>query len=420
MIQRLKPKSEFNRNVLTLMTGTTIAQAIPVAITPILTRIYTPEDFGLLALFVAVTMVFGSIINARYELAIILPEKDEEAINIAALCLFIAIAISLLLQMLIVIFNREILILLDNEKIGFWLYFVPLSTFMIGLFNILKYLNTRKKFYKDISRASIYKSVSMSFIQIVIGFIKSGTSGLILGQIISQFTSNFHLTKNVLKGFSIKSVSFKLISYLALRYSKFPKFSLWAGLANTSSIQITNILISSVYSISTLGFYSITQRALEMPASVISRAAGQVFFQEATYEKRTTGATIKSFRSALKNLFIVGFIVYSILFFVVEDLFAIFFGESWRVAGSYAQILIPVYFIKFFVSPLTIMNIIFEKNKVGMYWQFLLLLLNIIVIMTAYLLNFNFEDYLNLMVFVIGVHYLIMLFIVSRYNYIKN
>jgi O-antigen/teichoic acid export membrane protein len=85
MIRRLKPKSEFGRNVLTLMTGTTIAQSIPVAITPILTRLYTPEDFGLLAVFVALTAILGSIANGRYELAIMHPEKDEESINIAAL-----------------------------------------------------------------------------------------------------------------------------------------------------------------------------------------------------------------------------------------------------------------------------------------------------------------------------------------------
>ena len=89
MLNKLKPKSEFTRNVLTLMTGTTIAQAIPIVISPILTRIYTPEDFGLFALFIAITSVFGSIATGRYELAIMLPNKDENAINILALGLII-------------------------------------------------------------------------------------------------------------------------------------------------------------------------------------------------------------------------------------------------------------------------------------------------------------------------------------------
>ena len=99
-------KSEFNRNVLTLMTGTTIAQAIPIAITPILTRIYTPEDFGVFALFIAIASIFGTIVNGRYELAIMLTRKDEDAINIFALGFIITFVISLILLILVLVFNN--------------------------------------------------------------------------------------------------------------------------------------------------------------------------------------------------------------------------------------------------------------------------------------------------------------------------
>ena len=110
MIQLLKPKSEFNRNILTLMTGSTIANAIPVAISPILTRIYSPEDFGLLALFLAVTTIFGTIVNGRYELAIMLPKKDEDAINIVALGFVIMSLITLILFVIVIIFNEKLFI----------------------------------------------------------------------------------------------------------------------------------------------------------------------------------------------------------------------------------------------------------------------------------------------------------------------
>jgi len=97
MKSKLKPKSEFSRNVLTLMTGTTIAQAIPIAISPILTRIYTPEDFGVFALFIAIVGFFSVIASARYEQAILIPKKDEDAINIFALGFIIICSISLFL-----------------------------------------------------------------------------------------------------------------------------------------------------------------------------------------------------------------------------------------------------------------------------------------------------------------------------------
>ena len=131
MLKRFKPKSEFNRNILTLMTGTTIAQAIPIAISPILTRIYTPEDFGIFAIFLAITLIIGSIANGRYELAIMIPKKDEDAINIFALGFIITTSISLLLLVLVLIFQKYFIFLLKNEEIGVWLYFVPISVFFL-------------------------------------------------------------------------------------------------------------------------------------------------------------------------------------------------------------------------------------------------------------------------------------------------
>ena len=143
------------------MTGSTIANAIPVAISPILTRIYSPEDFGLLALFLAVTTIFGTIVNGRYELAIMLPKKDEDAINIVALGFIIMSLITLILFVIVIIFNEKIVHLLSNKDIGTWLYIVPLSIFLIGLFNLLNYFNNRKKHYKDIAKANIIKSITM-------------------------------------------------------------------------------------------------------------------------------------------------------------------------------------------------------------------------------------------------------------------
>ena len=199
MLKRFKPKSEFNRNILTLMTGTTIAQAIPIAISPILTRIYTPEDFGIFAIFLAITLIIGSIANGRYELAIMIPKKDEDAINIFALGFIITTSISLLLLVLVLIFQTYFTYLVKNEEIGVWLYFVPISVFFFGIFNILNYFNNRKKNYKDISNANILKSIVAAIIQLSIGLIQQGATGLISGQIISQFFANTKLLKNIIK-----------------------------------------------------------------------------------------------------------------------------------------------------------------------------------------------------------------------------
>ncbi len=406
MIQLLKPKSEFNRNILTLMTGSTIANAIPVAISPILTRIYSPEDFGLLALFLSVTTIFGTIVNGRYELAIMLPKKDEDAINIVALGFIIMSLITLILFVIVIIFNEKIVHLLSNNDIGTWLYIVPLSIFLIGLFNLLNYFNNRKKHYKDIAKANIIKSITMVVFQIVVGYLREGAAGLISGQVASQMTANMKLLKNIIKNkLLLSKISKKKILQVAKRYKEFPKFSIAGALANKATGNLTNILISIFYNVSTLGFYSLVQRVLGVPSALIGNSIGQVFFEEASKEKQLTGKAVKVFKSTVKKLFIIGTPSFGILFFIVEDLFAFVFGEEWRVAGGYARIMIPVFFIGFIVSTVSIVDSIFEK-----LFFYLCLQIGYLVSMTIALYlfkNYQFENLLIIIAIISCIHYLL-------------
>jgi len=389
------------------MTGTTIAQAIPIAISPILTRIYTPEDFGLFALFIAITSIFGSIANGRYELAIMLPKKDEDAINIFALGFIITSSVSLLLLLLVMLFHDYFVMLLNNDEIGFWLYFIPIAVFFIGLFNILNYFNTRRKNYKDIANATIIKSIVLAIVQLSIGFMKQGASGLISGQILSQMFANLRLLKNILKDKVLIS-KIKMIA-LAKRYKDFPKFSMWAILANNLSIHFINILMSIFYSVSTLGFYSLVQKILSMPMILIGGSISQVFFEKASHEKKIGNNLNDIFIQALKKLLFISIPLFLILFFMVEDLFAFVFAEEWRVAGVYAQIVIPLFLSRFIVSAFTMIPIIYTELKVDLFFQVGMLLLSFIIIYLSYVGNLDFITYLMFYSLIISVYYLVYL-----------
>ncbi len=395
---RYYKQSEFGRNVLTLMTGTTIAQAIPIGISPILTRLYSPEDFGVFALFVAISSIFGSIANGRYELAIMLPRKDEDAINIFALGFIITFAVSLVLLVLVVVFNDYFTKLLNNDEISVWLYFVPVTVFFTGTWNILNYFNNRKKQYKDIAKATIIKSIVIAIVQLSVGFIKQGATGLVSGQILSQLFANTKLLSNIIQDKILLSRISKIKTIaLAKRYKDFPRFSMWAVLANTLSQNLTNILISSFYSVATLGFYSLVQRVLGMPSSLIGSSIGQVFFQQAIKEKQETGKAIKTFNSTIKKLIIIGLPSFGILFFITEYLFAFVFGEEWRIAGTYAQIVVPLFFFRFVVSTVSLLNSVFEKNLNGLYIQIILLSTMVILFCFSRIYQIHFELFLKLM-----------------------
>lgn len=409
MISKIKLKSEFSKNVLTLMTGTIIAQALPIIVTPILTRIYNPEDFGILALFVSITLIFGTIINGRYELAIMLPKSDDDAIGIAALALLISSIFSLLLLLIVVIFNEDIQLLFKNKELNFWLYIAPFTSWMTGLYYILTYLNNRKKLYNDLAKAQIYKSVVMVALQLVIGLIKKGSFGLLLGQVVSYFASIYRLFKNVKSFYDISVWKKKsLLSYL-VRYKKFPLYSLPGALLNVISGNIVTLFLPTLFSLSTLGFYSLAQRALGAPSALIGSSISNVFFQHATDEKNKTGKMINAFSSTVKKLIFIAILVFGFAFFIIEDLFAFIFGESWRTAGVYAKIMIPMFGINFIVSAISLTDTIMEKQQYYMYF-------NIVLFLNAFLLLFyfkitNFDNFLISLSISVSIIYLVYLLV---------
>jgi len=415
MIVNLKTKSEFSRNVLILMTGTMVAQAIPIAISPILTRIYSPEEFGLFALFFALLSILSVLANARYESAVMLPKKEEDALHLFALGIIINTIFSFIVLLVVVLFNAPLTEALGNDEISIWLYFIPIALFFTGVFNILTSMNNRQKNYKDIASATITKSIVMAVIQLSIGLVKSGASGLISGQIVAQFFANIKLFKNVIKEkkmiFSFKWL--KIIA-LALKYKKFPMFSLPSAFANVLSGHLSNILISSFYSVATLGFYSLVQRVLGIPSALIGKSIGQVYYEEGTRERKKTGLAINTFDATLKKLTLIALPSFLLLFFVVEELFAFVFGEEWRVAGQYAQIVVPMFGISFVVSSLSSTYDMFEQLKVELVWQVVLLIGSVTIVILASFMEVEFEILLIVLSAYISIMQLVSLYIIKK------
>lgn len=371
MIGRLKCKSEFARNVLTLMTGAAVAQAIPVAISPILTRLYTPEDFGVLALFVAIATIFGSIASGRYERAIILPKKDEEAINIFVLGVIITTALSLMLLITAVLFNDYFVALLGNNEIGVWLYFIPIAVFFTGVFNGLNYFNNRRKNYKDIRNATIIKSVVLATAQLSIGVVKQGASGLISGQVLSQAAANTRLLRNILKEKKLLSKISKLkILVLAKRYRDFPIHNMPSAIADTATLQMPFIIFPLLFSITTGGFFMLSKRIIAMPSSLIANAISQVFFQTLADRKKQGVKCRPLLNNTLIKLAAIALPVAIVIYLTSPFLFKIVFGEQWKIAGEIAQYLAGIFFITFVVSSVSVVFAVSGHIKRGAMWKY--------------------------------------------------
>jgi len=410
-------KTNFFRSVFTLVTGTTIAQAIPVIISPILTRLYTPEDIGILSLFTTISIIFGNVVNAKFELAIVLPDDDRDAFNIAALSILIALFISLVLLIGTLIYSTKIALLLNSEEIKYWLYFVPLVVLLMGIFNTLNYLNIRLGNYSKISKSQIYRSLTLAMVQILLGIVKSGPSGLITGNILSYLPLNIELGNRVINRREILTyINSKDMKSLSKKYINFPKFTLPASFINTSSRYLPILFIPYFFTTNFLGFYSIINRLLNTPLLLIGNSIGQVFTKIISQEKNKGGNTKKIFDSTLKKLFLVSLPIFILLYFSVEDLFGIVFGKNWQIGGYYCKILIPLFFVRFIAIPLSITMEIFSKQIFNLVWQFGLLLINIIIFFITILLNLSFEVYLIYTSSILAVFYLINILMSRKFS----
>ena len=400
MINKLKPKSEFNRNILTLMTGTAVAQAIPIAISPILTRIYTPEDFGIFALFIAISIVLSSIANARYELAIVLPKKDEDAINIFALGLVITFYLTLILFIFIFIFNEYLTNLLGKDEISFWLYFIPITVFFSGLYNVLSYFNIRKKNYKDLRNATVIKSVALAIIQLTIGLLKTGVTGLISGQILSNMFANIRLIKNIL-GNKILLSKIRKVKMIALskKYKDFPKHGMLSALFDNLTLQLASIMIPKIFSFLISGYFFLASKIVNMPATLISNSISQVYLQKLSDNKNKSIESFILFKNTLKKLFLIALPITIFGFFLSPYIFPIVFGKDWTLSGEIAQYLFLIFLIRFCVSPLSGTFVPAMEIKKLAFWQYLYFISSSILFLSTLYMEFDLK--LFLIIFVI-------------------
>jgi len=418
LLKKLKPKSEFSRNVLTLMTGTTIAQAIPIAISPILTRLYTPEDFGVFALFIAIVSIFGSVVNGRYELAIMLPKKDEDAINIFALGFIINISISLIIMLIILIFHNSIADLLNNKEILPWLYFIPFVVFFIGLFNILNYFNNRMKHYKDLAKVNIYKSIANAIVQLSFGFMKAGALGLISGQIVAQIVSNTKLFFNIKKMDLFKSINKTKMIVLGKKYKNFPIYSAPAVLCDIGALQMPYIFFNKMYMEQLVGYYFLATKIIFLPASLISSSISQVYLKEITRKAALKRCIMPIFRTVFIKLFFTASFFTLIFYFFSPILFKFFFGDNWIKAGEIASILSIVFFIRFIVSPLSSILTINSFVKSGSKWQWIYFIITLILFLYAYSKKIEFDIFIYYYIFIELCLYLYYLYII--YSSVKK
>ncbi len=361
-------KSSFASDVLTLATGSIFAQALMILASPLLTRLYDPDDFGIYALFISMTGIVTTIACLRYDIAIMLPERDDEAANVLALSLILAFSISAFTIPFLWLAKAPLLRLLNAQGLEPYFWLLPLAIFLGGTASALNYWNSRTKHFKRLSMARITSSVTTTCTQLGAGLTGYAAGGsLIGGSMAGSAVSVMWLGSKIRHdSYDIrKSIHMGSIGSEFKRYCKFPTIDLLSALLNTLSWQIPVILLSAFFSSTIVGFYALGFRVIHLPMSFLGSSISQVFFKRCV-EANADGTLNEVVEKVFRILVVLSLLPMLVLTISGGEIFIFIFGENWVEAGIYAQFLGLWAFIWFVSSPIATLYFVLERQEFGL------------------------------------------------------
>lgn len=378
--------SAFIRSLLTLMSGTILAQVFSLAAYPVLTYLYVPSEFGLLGLYAAILVLIVVLVNGGYETAIMLPANDRDAHHIFAVCMVITVLISLLSVGFVLIGISYVHHYVEDQNFIFWLYFLPLSVLLEGAFMAMSSLLNREKKYKVLSRAKIVQALSSSIISMLIGYwFKNFTGGLIVGFIGGQIASFMAVVFVVAQGFSIKELRFYEMKVQANAYKDFPRYAIGASYLNAVSRQLPFFLLPYFYvDKNVLGYFTLANKILTAPLTFIGTTISQIYFQKAARAQEQIESNLKQKTKQL-SLLIAALSVVPMLVIVIwgKEIFAFVFGHDYAMAGQYARWIIPWIALTYITNPLSLLINVHRQLKFDLGYNFMLLVARVLVLLAG-------------------------------------
>jgi len=416
----VKPReSTFFQNMVTLMSGTVVAQALPMIFAPIMTRLFSPADYGVLGVYMALTGMLNVLVTSQYNHAIMLPSEDEDSTNILGLCLAISIGLGVIATAAVV-FNNHVYRLVSVSHAN-WLYIVPLTVFLGGWYTALSFWTNRQNKYRRLAISRVGQAVATIAIQLTVGILYKGPWGLLLGLVGGQIAVTVLMTVQVWvedRKSILGNLSAAGMRAMARKHRSFAYYVLPADFIMVFNSQIPTFLLYRFSVVAEVGSYNFSQRILGLPSTLIASSITDVFRQRAISDYNQLGNCREIFVKTFKALSLLGLVPLVVILVGAPTLFEWVFGARWRDAGVYAQLLSVMFFLRFVVSPLAYVYYIAGKQREDMALHVLLAAGTVLSLCLGYFL-FGTAKW---MIFLFSLNYSIiyLIYLVRSYGFAKG
>ena len=371
VVRALLPKGRLIRAVALLVTGSAFGQLLVLVASPLLTRLYSPDDFGVLGVFSALLGLFGTAVCLRYDLAIPLAEDDGRMVNLLALSLVVAFLVSSFIS---------VALWLSGELIGDWfnmealrplLWLLPVGLLAVGCNRALTHWAIRRQAFGRITRTHISRSVGQVTIQIGCGYLTLGPLGLLVGQIVGQSAgiTTLALAFYRIEGRIWRAIRIRDMARAAARYANLPTFGAGAALLDNAGRFAPALLVAALYGAEVAGWFALAHRILQTPI-FLSTAVARVYLGEAPRRARADLDSLYAlFKATTWRLLAFGVLSLGLVVVAGPQLFALVFGSVWTEAGRFAQFLALMSLGELVVSPVAQTLTILERQDLQLAWD---------------------------------------------------
>ncbi len=364
--------SKFFTDVLKLVSGSGFVQAFRVLISPVLSRLFLPEYFGVLQNFLSISKPLGIISSLRYDRAILLPKDRDEAANMLVLSFGITLIFSTVLLGAVALYGQTVARALNSPELADYLWFVPFFVAALGIFESLRQWNSRERKYMRLSIAQVGSEVLGDGLTAGFGFAGFASGSImilmqVLGQFFATIAFGFLVFKEDLK-YILGQLDWATMRAGLVKYKKLPMFNLWGNLIANAALYIPGILLSMYFSPTVAGFYAMGNNAIRLPVSVVGNSIGQVFYQRCARAYHEGGVK-QIVEGTLKHLIVFSLFPMLLISIIGKELFVIAFGARWLEAGQYSQILSLWVFFVFITVPISYIPNIFDRNEKFLVFQ---------------------------------------------------
>jgi Membrane protein involved in the export of O-antigen and teichoic acid len=382
--------SELTRNSSMLLSGTILGQLIAFSAYPILTRIYSIGEFGILASFLSLCGILTTLSTGRYEESLVVAKDRKETTSLLGFSLKLLFSSSLVIFILLLFFREKSLALFKWETLEPYWFYIPLTVFFTGVFYLFNNLAIREKKFKQITTSNLIQNTVNVASKLVLGFFSFTRVGLICSNLLSYAVGNFpYYSLKAYMGNALKG-KWTDEKQIALKYKEFPCYNLSRTFISSISLNLPFLLLLSYFGKGNLGLYSLSFIVLYRPIQLIANAFYSAFFENSA----TTTRDGKSILPQLKRywLCLCKYILpcFALLAVIARPLFRMLFGNDWIDSGIYFQMLLPWMFMLMMISPVSFLPIIFKQQNKALILEIIYLVCRLISLYIGiYLVNFR-------------------------------